>query len=272
MMSLSNNAVREINILIESVVEKYIGKATSNPKANSGNPFVMALLKDFEPLIHRIHGLKTSLGSEMEKIAEIIAVDAWGKANIKRKVKANVVLPQNVFNTIDSIINNLSNAKTLSDYEKEKKKILDACKNPSEITEQHTYEFDLVIVDPKTKHTYVLEMKGPDPNTTEVSGAKKRLLVAIAWAYFSTNSEKVDSHFAIYYNNKHPKVYKNPKVHYYFNPEGGTIVQEDFWNFLGKDTQTFNSLTKLFESYGKTNKKKIWDGFSKLIDINNGTN
>jgi hypothetical protein len=64
-------------------------------------------------------------------------------------------------------------------------------------------------------------------------------------------------------------------VHYYFNPAGGTIVQivqEDFWNFLGKNTQTFNSLIKLFESYGKTNKKKIWDGFSKLIDINNGIN
>ena len=157
--------------------------------------------------------------------------------------------------------------KTLSDYEKEKRMILDACKKPSKTTEQHTYEFDLVVTDPKKKHTYILEMKGPDPNTTEVPGAKKRLLVAIAWAYFKTKSEKIDSHFAIYYNNKHPKVYKNPKVHYYFNPAGGTIVQEDFWNFLGKNTQTFNSLTKLFESYGKTNKKKIWDGFSKLIDI-----
>jgi hypothetical protein len=266
-MSLSVKAKKEINTLIEAVVKKYISKAASKPKANSGNPFVMALLKDFEPLIHRIHGLKTSLGSEMEKIAEIIAIDAWGKANIQRKVKVNVALPKNVFQTIDSIINNLSNAKTLSDYEKEKKMILDACKKPSKTTEQHTYEFDLVVTDPKKKHTYILEMKGPDPNTTEVPGAKKRLLVAIAWAYFKTKSEKIDSHFAIYYNNKHPKVYKNPKVHYYFNPAGGTIVQEDFWNFLGKNTQTFNSLTKLFESYGKTNKKKIWDGFSKLIDI-----
>ena len=76
----------------------------------------------------------------MEKIAEIIAIDAWGKANIQRKVKVNVALPKNVFQTIDSIINNLSNAKTLSDYDKEKKMILDACKKPSKTTEQHTYE------------------------------------------------------------------------------------------------------------------------------------
>lgn len=178
-MSLSVKAKKEINTLIEAVVKKYISKAASKPKANSGNPFVMALLKDFEPLIHRIHGLKTSLGSEMEKIAEIIAIDAWGKANIQRKVKVNVALPKNVFQTIDSIINNLSNAKTLSDYEKEKKMIIDACKKPSKTTEQHTYEFDLVVTDPKKKHTYILEMKGPDPNTTEVPGAKKDYLLQL---------------------------------------------------------------------------------------------
>lgn len=114
-MSLSTKSKKEINILIDAVVKKYIGKAKNKPKANSGNPFIMALLKDFEPLIHRIHGLKTSLGSEMEKIAEIIAIDAWGEKNIQRKVNVNVVLPTNVFQTVDSIINNLSNAKTLSD-------------------------------------------------------------------------------------------------------------------------------------------------------------
>lgn len=266
-MSLSVKAKKEINTLIEAVVKKHISKAAIKPRANSGNPFVMALLKDFEPLIHRLHGLKTSIGSKMEKIAEIIAIDAWGKGNIQRKVKAKVTLPKNVFQTIDSIINNLSNAKTLSDYSKEKKMIIDACKKPSKTKEQHTYEFDLVLADPKKKHMYILEMKGPDPNTTEVSGAKKRLLIAIAWTYFETKSEKIDSHFAIYYNNKHPNVYKNPKVHYYFNPEGGTIVQEDFWNFLGKSDNTFSSLTRIFESFGKNNKQKIWDSFSKLIDV-----
>ena len=267
MMGLSKNVQKEINVLIETVVQKYINKATDKPKANSGNPFVMALLKDFEPLIHRIHGLKTSLGSEMEKIAELIAVDAWEKNNVKRKIREAVKLPQNVFQVIDTIINNLSNAQTLSNYIEEKEKILEACKNPSITTEEHTYEFDLVIDDPKNNQIYILEMKGPDPNTTEVPGAKKRLLVAIAWAYFKTNSSKIDSKLAIYYNNKYPKPYKNPKVHYYFNPDGGTIVQEKFWNFLGKNDQTFISLIKLFENYGKANKKKIWDGFSKLIDI-----
>lgn len=266
-MSLSIKAKKDINSLVEIVVNKYITKANNKPKANSGNPFIMALLKDFEPLIHRIHGLKTSLGSEMEKIAEIIANDAWGLKNVQRKINVNISLPKNVFQTIDTIINNLSNAKTLSDYEKEKKMIFAACKKPSKTFEQHTYEFDLIIKDPKTKHTYILEMKGPDPNTTEVPGAKKRLLVALAWSYYNSKSDKVDARFAIYYNNKHPKVYKNPKVHYYFNPNGGTIVQDDFWNFLGKSNTTFTELTKLFETYGKTNKKKIWDGFSKLINI-----
>jgi hypothetical protein len=266
-MSLSTKSKKEINILIDAVVKKYIGKAKNKPKANSGNPFIMALLKDFEPLIHRIHGLKTSLGSEMEKIAEIIAIDAWGEKNIQRKVNVNVVLPTNVFQTVDSIINNLSNAKTLSDYNNEKKMVLKACKNPSETVEQHTYEFDLVISDPRNNHTYILEMKGPDPNTTEVPGAKKRLLIAIAWAYYKTKSENIDAQLAIYYNNKFPKVYKNPKVHYYFNPNGGTLVQEEFWNFIGKNNQTYSDLTRLFESFGKTNKQKIWDGFSKLINV-----
>ncbi len=267
-MGLSKEAKKKINALIKVVVENHISGAPNRSKANSGNPFVIALLKDFEPLVHRIHGLKTSLGNVMEKIAQIIALDAWGEGNVQRKTREIVNIPVNVFREIDSIINNLSNARTLSDYEKEKKIILSACKNPSKETEQHTFEFDLIVTDTEEKHTYIFEMKSPDPNTTEVSGAKKRLLVAIAWAFFKTKSEKIDAHFAIYYNNKYPKVYKNPKVHYYFNPKGGTLVQEEFWNFLGKNKETFNSLIELFESYGKMNKKKIWDAFSKLIKKN----
>jgi hypothetical protein len=266
-MSLSRNIQNDINALIDAVVQKYISKASDKPQVNSGNPFVIALLKDFDPLIHRIHGLKTSLGSEMEKIAQIIANDAWGKNNVRRKVKENVILPKNVLELIDTIINNLNNAKTLSNYVKEKEMIIEACKKPSKITEKQTFEFDLVIIDQKKNHTYILEMKGPDPNTTEVPGAKRRLLVAIAWAYFKTGSENIDSQLAIYYNNKYPRVYKNPKVHYYFNPEGGTIVQDDFFFFIGKNSETFISLTNIFENYGKTNKKRIWESFSNLIEV-----
>lgn len=266
-MSLSKKVQRDINLQIDSVVQKYIDKASGKPKANSGNPFVMALLKDFEPLVHRIHGLKTSLGNEMEKIAEIIARDAWGQAHITRKNNANVELPKNVLSEIDTIINNLNNAKTLSNYENEKAIIINACKNPSADKEQLTYEFDLILEDPKKRHKYVLEMKGPDPNTTEVPGAKRRLLVAFAWVYFQHPSYDIDSQLAIYYNNKYPKPYRNPKVHYYFDPAGGTLVQEDFWNFLGRDETTYSSLTKLFESYGSAHKQRIWEGFSKLIKM-----
>ena len=266
-MILSRSAQTEINSLIDIVVQKYINKATDNPKANSGNPFVMALLKDFEPLVRTIHGLKTSLGSEMEKIAQIIAKDAWGEGNVKRKVKENIELPENVLEQINVIINKLNNVEKHSNYLEEKRLIIEACKKPSKIADPQTFEFDLILTDPKTKHMYFLEMKGPDPNTTEVPGAKKRLLTAIAWAYFNTESKNSDAQLAIYYNNKHPNPYKNPKVHYYFDPEGGIIVQENFWNFLGKNENTYNSLTDMFETYGKKNKKKIWDGFSKLIEI-----
>jgi hypothetical protein len=267
MPAISQKAKRAITKQIDLVVKKYLKKAIESSNANSGNPFVMALLKDFEPLLHRIHGLKTSLGSEMEKIAEIIAIEAWGRDNIKRKINTNVQLPQNVFQIIDSIINNLSNAKKLSNYAEEKKLIIDACNNPSKKMEEHTYEFDLELFDEVEKHYYYLEMKGPDPNTTEVSGAKKRLLVSLAWCYLNNRTETIDSRLGIYYNNTYPRPYKNPKVHYYFDPDGGMIVHEDFWNFIGKNNTTYNELIKVFENYGKRNKKKIWDGFSKLIKV-----
>ncbi|MCF7810242.1 TdeIII family type II restriction endonuclease [bacterium] len=267
MPSISIEAHKKIEDFIEIVVEKYLKKAEDKPKANSANPFVMALLRDFDPLIHRIHGLKTSLGSSMEKIAEVIAIDAWGYENVLRNQRVDVRLPQNVFQTIDSIINDLSNAKTLSDYYSEKNDILNACRNPSSQFENHTYEFDLILRNPTNGSRYFLEMKGPDPNTTEVPGAKKRLLVALAWGFTEYSTEKLDCHFAIYYNNVFPKPYRNPKVHYYFNPNGGILVHDKFWNFLGKDDSTFNDLLAIFENYGITNKKRIWDGFAKLIDI-----
>lgn len=145
-----------------------------------------------------------------------------------------IELPDNVFRTIDNIINNLSNAKKLSNYQTEKELILNACQNPSKNIERHTYEFDMELYDQKNDHWYYLEMKGPDPNTTEVPGAKKRLLTLMAWAYYQKKYQKVDALFAIYYNNVYPKPYKNPKVLYYFDPDGGLLVQEAFWNFIGK--------------------------------------
>jgi hypothetical protein len=225
----------------------------------------MAIFNDFDPLLHRIHGAKTSLGNEMEKIAEIIARDAWGKDNVKRKININVELPENVFRTIDNIINNLSNAKKLSNYIEEKQKIIWECKNPSNNMEAHTYEFDMELYDSKNDHWYYMEMKGPDPNTTEVPGAKKRLMVEMAWAFYQNKYKNVDSQFAIYYNNKYPKPYKNPKVLYYFDPDGGLLVHDLFWNFLGKNENTYIELLDIFKEYGKKNKKRIWNGFSKLV-------
>jgi len=73
---ISLKAKKEIYKLVDVLVEKCLTKmAKGGELKNSGNPFVMALLSDFEPIMHNIHGLKTSLGGEMEKIAEIIAVN-----------------------------------------------------------------------------------------------------------------------------------------------------------------------------------------------------
>ncbi len=35
------------------------------------------------------------------------------------------------------------------------------------------------------------------------------------------------------------------------------------------DKNTYAELVYLFDEYGKLNKKRIWDGFSKLIDMKN---
>jgi len=257
-MSLSKNIQTEINAFIDDVEQKYISNASDKPKVDSGNPFVMAFLNDFEPLIHRIHGLKKTLDREMKKITQIIANEAWGKSNVRRKIKEVVTLPENVLEVIDIIINNLNNAKTLSNYAKEKEMILEACKKPSKTSEKQTFEFDLVITDQKSKHIYILERKGPALNTVEVTDAKRRLLVAIAWAYFETGAKNIDSQLAIYYNNKYPKVYRNLNVFYNFDPEGGTLVQEDFWNFIGKDKNTFVSLTNIMEKQIKRKYGKVF--------------
>lgn len=267
MAAISVKARKEITKQIDLVVKKYLQKAIDSNSANSGNPFVLALLRDFEPLLHRIHGLKTSLGNEMEKIAEIIAIESWGKENVKRKKKFDVTLPLNVFQKIDSIMSGLSNVKFHSNYVREKSEILKALEKPSKKNQTHKYEYDLMLHDQTKKHYYYVEMKGPDPNTTEVPGAKRRMLALLAYGLLTFKTKKVDSVIGIYYNNKHPKPYKNPKMLNYFDPAGDMKVHVEFWNFLGKNNNTYSELLNLFEIYGKKNKKKIWDGFSKLIDV-----
>lgn len=163
MAAISITARKKITKQIDLVVNQYLQKALKSNIANSGNPFVLALLKDFEPLLHRIHGLKTSLGSEMEKIAEIIAVESWGKSNVKRKINLNVSLPKNVFQKIDSLLNGLSNVKFHPNYKNEKKEIFKACERPTKESENHRYEFDLMLYDSDKKHYYYLEMKWSRP-------------------------------------------------------------------------------------------------------------
>lgn len=267
MPAISSHAKKKINGLISDVVEKYLRKAAKSPKADSGNPFVLALLRDFEPLIHRIHGLKTSIGNDMEKIAEIIATDAWGKANVQRKVRVNIQLPTNVFRVIDGIMSSLSNAAMHPNYANERKQIVTELKKPLKTFQSHTYELDLCLCDHATKQYYYLEMKGPDPNTSEVPAAKRRLLTALAYGLSTHSQYRIDAAIGIYYNNMHPNPFKNHKVLGYFDPAGDMYVHEKFWNFIGKSDTTYSELLKLFENYGKKNKKKIWDGFSKLIDV-----
>lgn len=267
MAAITSKAKNDITKLISDVVDKYLQRASSTPSANSGNPFVLAILKDFEPILHRIHGLKTSMGSEMEKIAEIIAIDAWGKDNVQRKFTVTVTLPQNVFQTIDSIMSTLTNVRAHPNYPEEKKLIYSALQKPSKKNQEHRYELDLRLFDVEGKGHYFMEMKGPDPNTTEVPGAKRRLLAALAYGMSKYTTNKVDSVIGIYYNNKFPNPYRNPKMLNYFDPAGDMKVHEEFWNFLGKDDRTYFELLGLFEDYGTKNKAKIWDGFSKLINI-----
>lgn len=267
MPSISLTARKEINKLITDLVTKYLNKATNSPTNNSGNPFVMALLKDFEPLLHRIHGLKTSLGGEMEKIAEIIAKESWGSQNVQRKQKINVILPANVFQTIDQIMSKLSRAEYHPNYINEKKAILAACKRPSKKMQEHTYEFDLRLFDPGSGYYFFTEMKGPDPNTTEVPGAKRRLLTCFAWTYWDLQNPNVECFLGVYYNNKFPAAYKNYKVLNYFDPSGDLKIHTHFWNFIGRSNTTYSELLKLFNDYGKKHKKEIWDGFSKLISV-----
>lgn len=89
----------------------------------------------------------------------------------------------------------------------------------------------------------------------------------MAWAYLNKKGENIDSIFSVYYNNKFPKPYRNPKVLYYFDPDGGLLVHDKFWNFIGKDDDTYSELLRIFSEYGRKNKKRIWDGFSKLIKV-----
>jgi|JI8StandDraft_1071087.scaffolds.fasta_scaffold35879_3 hypothetical protein len=265
MPAISSTAKKKITEQISIVVEDYLQRSNDSPAANSGNPFVIAILKDFEPLLHRLHGLKGSMGNQMEKIAEIIAIEAWGKDNVERNVRVDISLPINVFQEINSIMNNLSDVKCHPRYQEEKEKILNACLRPSLKKEIHTYEYDLILFDSSKRNYYCIELKGPDPNTTEVPGAKTRLLTSIAFLYFKYKSKKVDSFIGIYYNNKFPKPYNNPKILNYFDPANDMKVHSDFWNFLGKNKNTYNELLELFETYGKKNKQRIWDGFSKLV-------
>ena len=264
---LKKETSQTIYKLIGTVVEKYLAKAELKPKKTSGNPFVIAVFKDFEPLLHRIHGAKGAFGHVMEKIAEVIAKDRWGKNNVRKGAKIDIELPRNVFQAIDSIINDLSNSSKHPSYKQEKNLVLKACRNTSKRKERHTYAIDMELYDRSKNRYYYLEMKGPDPNTTEVPGAKRKLMTEMAWAYYNMKRKKVDCIFGLYYNNKHPEPYRNPKVLYYFDPEGsqGLKVQETFWNFIGKSNTTFSEILEIFKRYGKNNKKRIFSGFSKLV-------
>ncbi len=244
---------------IEEIIENSIRKKLETYKPETINmPFHYRLLgKDKMALFSFIHSLNTTFGTSIfEPIAETIA-----NFNFKSSQKQFFVgdkISELAQKEIQHIINDISIGKD-PDKREEIKRIRKVC-NKGKINKIKSVKADLYIND--NNKIYLIDLKTVKPNISNFKDFKRTLLEWVAIYLFKNPKTDIYSFIAIPYNPYEPQPYQRWTLKGMLDLEEELKVAEEFWNFLGRNSNTYNILLDCFESVG-IKLRPVLDNFFK---------
>jgi type II restriction enzyme len=253
---------------IEYILEKTLRKKLKNHKPEpSSKPFHTRLLgEDRMALFSFIHSLNTNFGTTIfETIALELAKDnfdirCWQKS---AGTKISSCAKQEIVKIIHKIEHENIKPDKLSEIEMIRK----VCQTGEMIDVKKLTKVD-VYLEKASGEKFLFDIKTAKPNKSAFVKFKQQLLEWVAAILAENPGAKVSTAIAIPYNPYCPKPYERWTMSGMLDTQNELFVEEEFWNWLTGEADTYINLLECFKRVGIKLKPDIDKYFKKYSKVN----
>lgn len=252
-MSLSENQINRIKILLRKKLENKLGKYG---RETTSMPFLARLIQDNEKIAAYsfIHSLATTLGMSIyEEVSVIIASE--NSQECFRNYGVGSVISTSQKSAIANIITELRNGNRQANIIEETEEVLKVS------AEDGVFQKSGNIADFYMKKNNVenyFEIKTVKPNIDIFEKSKTKLLEWIA-----RRRTPIKVFLAFPYNPYHPEPYSRFTEAGMMDHPNDFLIGEEYWNFLG-GKNTFKELLDTFDTIGKEFKTRLQQKFKEI--------
>ena len=260
---MTENAKKQIKELLKSVIERKVNEYEAETEYK---PFFEALFEKKDIQIGAIvQSLYTTFGmSVYEQISVILAEDAGFKAQRQYTLLGSI--DSDTENFIDTYWNNLKtslkiNSGMKSDKNNEIQLIKKSIK-PGTAEKDGDSTVDVFITDKNGKEYYI-DISTVKNNLKGFEVLKLKMLRWVGLRLSTNPNADVGTYIAIPYNPYYPNDYMDSRWNTsILDGTNDILVQEDYWNLVGDNPNTYTELLEVFKEVGQEMKNTI----SKLFD------
>lgn len=225
----------------------------SQGASGAASPFIKTLFPEIKLAATLERALNTALGWGWDKVASDIAKATHGNGEHSYDVVGE--LPVVTTQAIEGIVNSYRDSpRQLPDTVSELEAILPSVSlaGPKEAVAERD---DTFYVDGSGVENHI-EIKTPKPNYDQMKAAKRRILrISALRAHTRT---RVLVGFPYNPNGRYGP-YGWPVTAIYLDPKCDMLVGEDFWNYVGGSSDTYNELLDCFFVVGRERRKELLD-------------
>ncbi len=255
---MTEAAKKEIKELLTSVIRKKVNEYQAETEYK---PFFEALFDKRDIQIGSIvQSLYTTFGmSVYEQISVILAKDAGYQA--QRQYNLLGTIDEQTEKRISAywtqLKNSLKNGDDVRSCKDAEISMIKEAIQHGEAVKDGDSTVDVFIVDKDGKEFYI-DITTVKNNLKSFEVLKLKMLRWIALRASVDKDVNANSYIAIPYNPYHPEDYLDSRWNStILDREKDILVQEDYWNFVGNDKNTYTELLEIFSEVGKEMNEEI---------------
>ncbi len=262
---MNNTTRQEIKSLVTSTI---LNKFNNFTLETEHKPFFQSLFTEQQIVTGAlIQSLYTTFGMSIyEQIAVILAKSAGFHA--ERQYKLLGKIDNTTENLIDTYWSNLKTAlKTgqnmRSNKQKEFNMIFNSIQQGEALVDGDS-TVDVYIRKPNGDE-YFIDITTVKNNLKGFEVLKLKMLRWIGLRLSTNHNARFNTLIAIPYNPYHPNPYLDSRWNAtILDGSNDILVQEEFWNFVGNDNNTYNELLDIFKEIGQEIEEEIENFFNNL--------
>lgn len=200
----------------------------------------------------------TPFGKVWEKLAQVVAVEAFGYCEMNYHVTGNIRSER--LRRIQETLNRLEHKdkgglKSKPDWGKELSYILEGEGEPIPAT----VTCDLFVMDEDTKHCYAFELKGPLPNSDQTKVSKEKMFKLLSMEPRIVTA----AYYALPYNpygKREDYSWGFPMRWFDMHRDESVLIGNEFWDLIG-GKGTYKNFVKEINLLGKEYRERIYREF-----------